>query len=215
MKPEPCVVRIPSNLHVCFLNRACSLIPPFSLCKSTGDATREKCNKTNSCSQRCARLCTGAFCLLAAHPLSFHLSVIPPHVLSFALYIHLSPGVCVFFFQCLHTPAVVIKFLPQMRQRQRRSSCSGICLITDLMLRRSADLCVPREQGGDVSFQWPQQIHKKGEESPAKKKKKKRRSGSQLDFGAQSSLSFIQQREGDPCRLQRVCAVRDHCRMHQ
>lgn len=29
MKPEPCVVRIPSNLHVCFLNRACSLIPPY------------------------------------------------------------------------------------------------------------------------------------------------------------------------------------------
>lgn len=28
MKSEPCVVRIPSNLHVCFLNRACSLIPP-------------------------------------------------------------------------------------------------------------------------------------------------------------------------------------------
>ena len=27
MKSEP-VVRIPSNLHVCFLNRACSLIPP-------------------------------------------------------------------------------------------------------------------------------------------------------------------------------------------
>lgn len=28
MKPELRVVRIPSNLHVCFLNRACSLIPP-------------------------------------------------------------------------------------------------------------------------------------------------------------------------------------------
>lgn len=111
-----CVVRIPSNLHVCFLNRACSLIspllppspppPPFLFfffsfsCKSTGDATREKCNKTNSCSQRCARLCTGAFCLLAAHPPSFHLSVIPPHVLSFALYIHLSPGI-LFFFLCV------------------------------------------------------------------------------------------------------------------
>lgn len=27
-KSELCVVRIPSNLHVCFLNRACSLIPP-------------------------------------------------------------------------------------------------------------------------------------------------------------------------------------------
>lgn len=103
--------------------------PPFFLCKSTGDATREKCNKTNSCSQRCARLCTGAFCLLAAHPLSFHLSVIPPHVLSFALYIHLSPGIfffIIFFFfcQCLHTPAVVIKFLPQMRQKAQKISLS-------------------------------------------------------------------------------------------
>lgn len=28
-KSELCVVRIPSNLHVCFLNRACSLIPPL------------------------------------------------------------------------------------------------------------------------------------------------------------------------------------------
>lgn len=56
------IVRIPSNLHVCFLNRTYS---PLLFRKSTGDATREKCNKTNSCSQRCARLCTGAFCLLA------------------------------------------------------------------------------------------------------------------------------------------------------
>ena len=83
IKSEQCVVRIPSNLHVCFLNRACSLIPPFLFCESTGDATREKCYKTNSCSQRCVRLCSGAFCLLAAHPLPFHLSVIPPHVLPF------------------------------------------------------------------------------------------------------------------------------------
>ena len=37
-----CVVRIPSNLHVCFLNRACSLIsppPPFSSSSSSSSSS--------------------------------------------------------------------------------------------------------------------------------------------------------------------------------
>lgn len=147
--------------------------PRFFFCKSTGDATREKCNKTNSCSQRCARLCTGAFCLLAAHPLSFHLSVSPPHVLSFALYIHLSPGIF-FFYQCLHTPAVVIKFLLQMRQRQRRFFvflffCSGICLNTDVMLRRSVQLLQTESKAGMGAFSSHSRLIKMERKSTAKR----------------------------------------------
>lgn len=50
MKPEPRLVRISSNLHVCFLSRACSLMPPPPtplklFCKSTGDATRRSAMK--------------------------------------------------------------------------------------------------------------------------------------------------------------------------
>lgn len=102
-----CVVRIPSNLHVCFLNRACSLIPARLLCKSTADATRERRHKTNRRSQRCARLCSAAFLPVSAT--SFVFSSVTahqqrrrrqPHVLSFAPYIHLSP---VFFLLLLHS----------------------------------------------------------------------------------------------------------------
>lgn len=131
-----CVVKIPSNLHVCFLNRACSLIPARLRCKSTADATRERRHKTNRRSQRCTRLCSTAFLPVSAT--SFVFSSVTahqqrrrqqPHVLSFAPYIHVSPvsffSFLFFFFfflffilfhptarrQCRHETEVVIKFL--------------------------------------------------------------------------------------------------------
>lgn len=106
-----CVVKIPSNLHVCFLNRACSLIPARLLCKSTADATRERRHKTNRHSQRCTHLCSTTF--LPVSGTSFVFSSVTahqqrrrrrrqPHVLSFAPYIHLSPVFFLLFLLLFH-----------------------------------------------------------------------------------------------------------------
>lgn len=122
--------------------------PRFVFCKSTGDATREKCNKTNLCSQRCARLCSDAFCLLAAHPLSFHLSAFLPRVVSLALHIHLSPRIF-----CLHAPLDVIKLLLQIRKKTKTILFLVGCLITDVKLRRAVQNRA--EQDSHVGLSWP------------------------------------------------------------
>ena len=191
--------------------------PPFFFCKSTGDATREKCNKTNSCSQRCARLCTGAICLLAAHLLSFHLSVIPPLVLSFALYIHLSLGIFFsflvffspssFFFSraWLHTPVVVIKFLSQMRQKGKVCLfvfVVVVCLFVFVLLlfwgvfdywcdvetRCSSETWAPESKGGDV---WALSVHSELDlrKIERKMKSKKDLQGPHLYFSARKKES--------------------------
>lgn len=122
--------------------------PRLVFCKSTGDATREKCNKTNLCSQRCARLCSGAFCLLAAHPLSFHLSAFLPRVGSFALHIHLSPRIF-----CLHAPLDVITFLLQIWKKTKKILFLVVCLITDVKFSRAVQNCA--QQDVHVGFSGP------------------------------------------------------------
>lgn len=122
---------------------------PRFFSKSTADVTRGKCNKTNLCSQRCARLCTGAFCLLAAHPLSFHLSAFLPRVVSFALHIHLSPRTF-----CL-TPMSACasgcdSILPSNPEKTRKILFLVVCLINDVKLRWDLQNCA--QQDNQVSL---------------------------------------------------------------
>ena len=93
--------------------------PPFFHCKSTGDATREKRNKTNSCSQKvCTALyrrvlpvsCTSSVFSSVSYPPSCFVICC---VYSFVTWYYFSSSNA-----CLHTPAVVIKFRLQKRQKQ-------------------------------------------------------------------------------------------------